>query len=169
MNRLEEKIVLTDRNRDPIEHSQTCPRDGNLPFCLSREITDTLSAICTILYANLRFLTISCAIARCWASTLARGAIMQELMPSPCGAGSECNRAISTARLLFSSVISKKSLHSAPRRFWCAPLRSCEGPLVAAQSRSWDVRLRCRWPSLAGPSSNLPMMDWSESSRLSDS
>jgi hypothetical protein len=37
-----------------------------------------VSAIGTILYANLRFWTISCAIARCWASTLARGAIMQD-------------------------------------------------------------------------------------------
>jgi hypothetical protein len=41
----------------------------------------TLSAICTILRANLRLWTISCAIARWWASTLARDAIM-ELMPS---------------------------------------------------------------------------------------
>ena len=39
-------------------------------------------------------------------------------------------------------------------------------PLVA-QSGRWVVRLRFRLIALAGPSSNFPMIDWSESSGLS--
>ena len=83
---------------------------------------------------------ISCAIARCWASTLARGAIMQELMPT----GPECNRAFSAAGHFKAS--SRKSRRSAQRRSGAVPLRRCEGPLVAQSGRSWiRTVLRCRF------------------------
>ena len=96
----------------------------------------SLSAICTILCANLRFWTISCPIARCWASALARGAIMQELMPPQlynCGSGPECNRAISTAGYSWFQASSRKSRRKAQRRFWCGADSELRGAACGAK------------------------------------
>ena len=81
-------------------------------------LTDTLSAICTILYANLRFLTISCGIVRCWASTL-RGrnnAGSTQLWLSP--RIQSCDQY--SRILLVSGIISKKSQQrTASFLVWC--------------------------------------------------
>ena len=60
---------------------------------------------------------------------------MQELMPTNCGSGPECNRAISTAGYSLFRCHLKKRRRSAQRRFWCDTLQSCKGPLVAQSCR----------------------------------
>src|SRR6476469_1386869 len=90
-------------------------------------LTDTLSAICTILYANLRFLTISCGIVRCWASTLRgrnnaqpQNTIVRSVQPDTLGFWHYLEK-VAAAHSVVSGVV---------------PLRSCEGPLLAQRGQS---------------------------------
>jgi hypothetical protein len=96
-------------------------------------LTDTLSAICTILYANLRFLTISCGIVRCWASTL-RGrnnAGSTQLWLSP--RIQSCDQY--SRILLVSGIISKKSQQrTASFLVWCR--------FAVARGRFWRILLQ---------------------------
>jgi hypothetical protein len=74
---------------------------------------------------------------------------MQELMPSPLWRRLRMQSCDQYGQTLVFERTSKKSLDSAPRLFWCAPLRSCEGPPVAQSCRphicadAWSKAHRC--------------------------
>src|SRR5258708_7881696 len=78
-----------------------------------RGLTDTLSAIRTILCANLRFWTISRAIAHGWASILARGAIVPRVDTRTTTAQPR----LQSCCPVWLQASSRKSRHSAPRSF----------------------------------------------------
>ena len=108
----------------------------------------TLSAICTILCANLRFWTISCAIARLLGLNTCARAIMQDA-PHNCGSGPECNRATSTVGYSWFQASSRKSRSSAQRRFWCGAASELRGAASGAKrpfirpSRSNEAKRTC--------------------------
>jgi hypothetical protein len=126
---------------DASQSHQTSQRAQHSNLMYQWRLTDTLSAICTILCANLQFLTISCAIVRCWASTL-RGrnnAESTQLWLSPRIKSCDQYGRI----ILVSGVISKK-LQQRTASFWCGSASELRGAACGAK-RSCRIWRTYEW------------------------